>query len=172
MPKKMNWDDVEERFKLLRADPEKYLALAQEIVRTDPDNAQGYYCRYQAYDRLGNSELALADLNRVLTLQPHSVVYDARARVLCALGRYRDALDDYNRAEALDPEGWRGAFGHLFRADCHARLGNEKAALEDCAILGDDHWTPGPYGAPAGNKHEVAYELRRLAREARKPRLV
>ncbi len=171
MPK-MNWDDIEERFRLLRADPEKYLELAQEFVCNNPENADGYYYRYQAYDSLEHYQLALADLDKVLSLEPHSVVYAARGRVLCALGRYREALDDYNRAEALDPEGWAGAFGHLYRADCYARLGNEKAALEDCAELDDQHWTPGPYGAPAGSKQEVAYELQRRAREARKPRLV
>ena len=90
---------------------------------------------------------------------------------LRALKRYREALDDYNRAEATDTEEWRGGFGRLYRAECHARLGNEKAALEDCAALRDDHWTPGHLGI-AGNKQEVAEELRRLARQARKPRLV
>jgi tetratricopeptide (TPR) repeat protein len=168
----MNSDDIEERFKLLRTHPEKYLAFAQELVGANPESPDAYYYRYQAYDALGYYELALVDLDKVLSLAPHSVVYDAKARVLAALGRYREALDNYNRAEALDPEGWAGAFGHLFRADCYARLGNEKAALADCAELSDDHWTPGPYGAPAGNKNEVAYELRRLARESRKPRLV
>ena len=70
-----------------------------------------------------------------------------------------------NRAEAVDPQGWYGGFGRLFCAECHARLGNERAALEDCAALRDDHWTPGLLGAPAGSKQEVAYELRR--RDAR-----
>jgi tetratricopeptide (TPR) repeat protein len=168
----MTWENIEERFKLLRLDPEKYLAHAQEFIRANPENPDGYYWRYQAYDSLDRYELALADLDKVLSLDPHSVVYHAKARVLSGLGRYAEALDNYNRAEALDPEGWAGAFGHLYRADCYARLGNEKAALEDCAALSDGHWTPGPHGTPAGNKQEVAYELRRVARQARKPRLV
>ena len=157
---------------LLRTDPKRYLELAEGYVLANPDSSSGYFDRYQAHRRLGQYDLALADLNKVLALEPHWIAYESRGNVLRALGRYREALDDFNRAEATDPERWRGSFGWLFRADCHARLGNEKAALEDCAMLRDDHWTPGPSGAPAGTKQEVAYELRRLAREARKPRVV
>jgi tetratricopeptide (TPR) repeat protein len=120
---------------------------------------------------LAQYDLALADLNKALALKPHWIFYESRGDVLRALGRYQEALDDYNRAEAADTERWRGGFGRLYRAECHARLGNEKAGLEDCAALRDDHWTPGHLGI-AGNKQQVAQELRRLARQARKPRLI
>lgn len=60
-----------------------------------------------------------------------------------------------------------GGFGPLFRADCHARLGDEAAALADCETMPDDHWTPGLFGTPVGTKQEVAAELRRRAAAAR-----
>jgi hypothetical protein len=47
-------------------------------------------------------------------------------------------------------------------------VGDEASALDCCARLPDNHWTPGLDGAPAGNKAEVAAELRRIAAEARR----
>jgi tetratricopeptide (TPR) repeat protein len=169
---KITPEDLERNFDLLRYEPEKYLAMAEELVRTDPDSPDGYWSRYQARARLQQYELALADLNKVLSLEEKWIIYESRGNVLRALGRYQDALEDFNRAEALDPADWGGGFGHLFRADCYARLGNEKAALEDCAALRDDHWTPGLLGAPAGDKIQVTAEIRRLVAKARRPRLV
>jgi tetratricopeptide (TPR) repeat protein len=166
------YEDLERNFHLLRTAPEKYLALAEGFIRAHPDSPDGYWSRYQAFDSLKKHDLALADLDRVLSYEKEWIIYECRGNTLRALGRYQEALDDYNRAEAIDPEGWYGGFGRLFRAECHARLGNEKAALEDCAALRDDHWTPGLLGAPAGNKDQVMAEVQRLtaqAREGRRP---
>jgi tetratricopeptide (TPR) repeat protein len=179
MPK-MTYDDLQEHFHLLRTAPEKYLVLAKELIYAEPDGSDGYWSRYQALTSLKRYEEALADLNKVLSIERASpdpdsfrcrekewLTYLARGNVLRALGRYREALDDFNRTEVLDPDGWDGSFIPLFRAECHARLGNEEAALADCAALSDDHWTPGLLGAPMGNKAEVIAEVRRLAAEAR-----
>ncbi len=160
-------DDLSRNYHLLRTAPEKYLAMAEELISADPESTDGYWCRHQALNRMKKHALALADLDKVLSMKKQWVAYESRGNTLRALGRYREALDDFNRAEAADPKEWNGGFGHLFRAECHARLGNEKAALEDCAALPDDHWTPGLMGAPAGNKAQVTAEIQRLAAEAR-----
>ena len=164
---KITHEYLMQNFDLLRTDPQKYLGLAKELVRSNPDSPDGYFSRYHAWSRLGRKDLALADLNKTISLEQHWVNYDARGSLLCELGRFRGALDDLNRAEAMDPEEWAGAFGLLVRANCHARLGDETAALADCARLPDDHWTPGLYGAPAGNKVQVIAEIRRRAAAAR-----
>jgi tetratricopeptide (TPR) repeat protein len=182
MPK-ITSDDLEENFHLLRLAPEKYLALAEEFIRAEPDTADGYWSRHQALRRLKREEEALADLDKVLSIEQPLfnsddyrsrekawVTHLARGNVLRALGRYQQALDDFNRTQMLDTDGWEGSFTPLFRADCHARLGNEEAALADCVALSDDHWTPGLEGAPAGNKPQVVAEVRRLAAEARRHR--
>lgn len=171
MPK-ITREDLSRNFHLLRTAPAKYLAMAHELVHADPTSSDGYWCRAMAYETLGKYELALADLNKVVGFKEHWINYETRGNVLRALGRYQEALDDYNRARAANPKEWEGGFGHLFCADCYARLGNEEAAMKDCAALPEDHWTPGLAGAPAGNKEQVAVELHRLVREARKPRLV
>ncbi len=169
MPK-ITKDQLSQNFDLLRTAPQKYLAMAEEFVRANPDQPDGYWYRYHAFDSLGCHELALADLNKVLSYEQQWILYEVRGNALRALGRYQEALDDYNKAEAIDPEGWYGGFGRLFRAECLARSGDEEAALADCAQLRDDHWTPGLLGAPAGNKNEVIAEVRRLVAEARQKR--
>jgi tetratricopeptide (TPR) repeat protein len=58
----------------------------------------------------------------------------SRAHVYRHLGQYEKAIEDFNRGEAIDPKEWHdSAFGPLFQADTHARLGNEAAALACCA---------------------------------------
>jgi tetratricopeptide (TPR) repeat protein len=165
---KITSSDLEQNFHLLRTAPEKYLAMAEELVRVDPESPDGYWSSSLAHETLCQYELALADLNKVLSIEQKWVVYESRGNVLRMLGRHREALDDFNRAEAIDPNDWNGGFGRLFRADCHAHLGNKKAALEDCAALRDDHWTPGILDAPSGNKDQVTAEIRRIATQTGK----
>lgn len=165
--RKLTHDDLLQQFHLLRSDPQKYLTLTSEFIRQHPDTPDGYFSRHWAWGRIGRQDLALADLNKVLGLEKNPVSFRERGMVLRRLGEYRKALNDFDRSESLDPKGFVESWGPLFRADCHARLGNEEAALADCARLADDHWTPGLHGAPRGNKHEVIAEIRRLAATAR-----
>jgi tetratricopeptide (TPR) repeat protein len=86
------------------------------------------------------------------------------------LGEYENALTDFARAEAIDPEGWIKdiVFGLYYQADTYARLGNEGAAIACCTRLPEDFWTPGVFGAPKGRKAEIAEALRRIAADARR----
>ncbi len=160
--------DLVENHDLLRSDPERYLALANAFVRQNPSHPDGYFSRHYAWMSLGRPDLALEDLDKSLSLEPHHVTLRSRGNVLRRLGRYAEAVDDFNRSEALDTTAWKEAYGPLFRAECHARLGNEAAALADCAQLPPDHWTPGLHGAPAGTKAEVIAEIRSLAASAKR----
>ncbi len=160
---KVSEADLVENHGLLRTDPEYYLALVNAFVLQNPSNPDGYFSRHQAWMNLGRPDLALEDLNKSLSLEPHHVTLRSRGNVFRSMGRYAEAIEDFDRAEALDPVAWREAYGPLFRADCHARLGNEAAALSDCDKLSSDHWTTGVRGAPAGTKAEVIAQIRRLA---------
>jgi tetratricopeptide (TPR) repeat protein len=160
-------DDIDRQFDLLRTDPTRFLELTNQLVEQHPDDAHAYFVRHQAWKRLGQLDFALADVDKSLALKDRHGAHEARGFVLRGLGRYREAIDAYDRAERLDPAQWEGGFGALFRADCHARLGDETAALANCDTMPDDHWTPGLFGAPAGTKQEVAAELRRRAAVAR-----
>jgi len=158
--------DLDREFHLRRTDPKKFLELMNKRVEQHPDDANAYFARHQAWSRIDRLDLALADLDRSLALEDHFVTHRAKGRVLHGMGRYAEAIASLNRCERMEPESWVEALGPLIRADCHARLGDEAAALVDCATLPDDHWTPGMFGLPAGTKHEVAVELRRRAAAA------
>jgi tetratricopeptide (TPR) repeat protein len=134
------------------SDPEKFLALAEVFVLRNPDEPDGYYYRHLALSELGRHAEALADIDTVLVRDKHWLNFEVKGNLLRKMGRYQEALGAYNRAQAADPEDWGGGFGWLFRAECHARLGDEAAALADWAHLPDEHWTPGLLGAPKGNK--------------------
>lgn len=157
--------------KILRSDPQRYLRIVNEWIEKNPKNVHAYLDRHFAWMKMGEPRRALADLDTAIGLrsEPDAMSFFSRGLVHRHLGEYERALDDLNRAEAIDPEGWEEdiVFGLLYQADTHARLGNETAALACCARLPDDFWTPGIYGAPGGGKAEIADELRRIAAQAR-----
>ncbi|MBV8888900.1 MAG: tetratricopeptide repeat protein [Alphaproteobacteria bacterium] len=160
-------DEIDREFQLWRTDPKKFWETTNKRVELHPDSPNAYFARHQAWERLGRLDLALADLNRALALEDHFVTHRAKGGVLHGMGRYEEAIASLNRCEQMEPANWPEALGPLIRADCHAQLGNEAAALADCETLPDDHWTPGVFGLPGGNKQEVADELRRRAAIAR-----
>jgi tetratricopeptide (TPR) repeat protein len=121
--------------------------------------------------RIGEPRRALEDLNKAIELRADQPAFAARGDVYRHLGEYEKALDDYGRGEAMDPAQWEeDAFGLLFQADAHARLGDEGSALACCARLPEDFWTPGLHDAPAGDKVAVAERLKLIAAEATRAR--
>ena len=156
---------------ILRADPQRYLRIVSGWIEQNPDNSHAYFSRHSAWMKIGEPQRALADLNKTIELEsrPSAMSFMARGEVYRHLGQHEQALADFDRAEAIDPADWQQGivFGLLYQADSHARLGNEAAALNCCARLPDDFWTPGLNGAPSGGKAEVAEKLRAIAAAAR-----
>ena len=149
-------------------DPAKWLAHAEECVSASPSDPHAYFARHQVWAHLGRLDLALQYLNAAIDIEPNDSRFFCRGEVLRDLGRYGEALDDFQRSETMDGENWKNNFGPLLRADCHARLGNETAAMASLADLRDDYWTPGLYGFPAGGKSVMAEEIHRRAVAARR----
>lgn len=164
---KLTDDDLIRHHKLMYSDPERFLAMANEVIRQNPLDPHAYFSRHQLWCRLGRWDLALEDVNTSLSLEENPTILEMRGWLLCEMGRYAEALDDFNRAQAINPDGWKDGFGPLLRANCHAWLGNESAALADCDNLPDDHWLPSIRGLVGGNKQQVAAELRRRAERRR-----
>jgi tetratricopeptide (TPR) repeat protein len=167
MNDELTQEEIDREFQLYRTDPKMFWELTNKRVELHPDSAKAYFGRHQAWKRLGRLDLALDDLDRSLALEDHFVAQRAKGGILHAMGRYPEAIVCFDRCEQMEPGEWPGALGPLIRADCHARLGDEAAALADCDALPDDHWTPGMFNLPAGNKQEVAAELSHRAAAAR-----
>lgn len=166
-------DEVLAMHEILRSDAQRYLSIVNDWIRQNPNDHQAYFSRHFVWTKIGKPLQAIDDLNKVAELEPKSdpMTYLSRGNIYRHLGEYEKAIEDYNRAEAMNPAQWQeDAFGPLFQADTHARLGNEAAALACCARLPDDFWTPGFEGAPGGGKTEIADRLRRIAADARRTR--
>ena len=165
-------EEVKMLHDLRRSNPQRYLQIVNEWIAENPRNSHAYFDRHFAWMKRGEPARALADLDKVVELDPKPVAFWVRREVYRHLGEYERALEDFGRAESIDPEDWEKVivFGLLYQADCHARLANEAAALACCARLRDDFWTPGLDGAPSGGKVEIAEKLRHVAAEARHKR--
>ena len=161
-------EEVKVLHRLLRSDPQRHLQIVTKWITDNPGNSHAYFSRHFAWMELGEPQRALADLDMVIQLDPKPVAFWSRGEVYRHIGEYEKALEDLDRAEAINPAQWtEDAFGLLVQADCHARLGNEAAALACCARLHDDFWTGSIEGAPGGSKAEIADTLRRMAADAR-----
>ena len=162
-------EEVLKLHKLRQSDPQRYLQIANQWILKNPQSSDAYFGRHIAWMNIGEPRRALEDLNKVVELDPKQVSFLSRGDVHRHLGQYESALADYDHGEVLDPAQWEGdALGLLFQADVHARLGDEAVALACCARLPDDFWTPGLQGAPAGDKAQIADEVRRIAADARR----
>ena len=131
--------------KILRSDPQRYLRIVNCWIQENPANSNAYFDRHFVWMKIGEPRRALEDLNKVIELKPDMVSFQSRGEVYRHLGEYEKALEDFNRGEAINPNEWEKdiVFGLLYQADCHARLGDEAAALAYCVRLPDDFWTPG-----------------------------
>jgi len=106
----------------------------------EPSNPEWLDRRAEAYQGLGQMDLALADLDRVITLSPGNPAgYFQRARVLAHWSgdRQADALAAIDRAIAANPRAssyriWRGDFLHRFgrRDEAAATYREALAALD------------------------------------------
>jgi tetratricopeptide (TPR) repeat protein len=162
-------DEIWALHELRRANPQRFLEVMNEWLQENPRNFRAYFDRHFHWNNTGQPRRALADMDKVIELAPTQAAFCCRGRVYRELGEHANALADFRRGEAIDPKEWEAqGITLLYQADSHAHLGDEVSALDCCARLPENHWTPGLDGAPAGNKAEVAAELRRIAAAARR----
>ena len=73
---------------------------------------------------MAEPQRALDDLNKVIELDPEPVAFLIAREVYRFLGEYEKAVEEYDRAEAIDPAEWQeDAFGLLYQADASRSLG-------------------------------------------------
>lgn len=80
------------------------LPVLDDIVKRAPDWAEGWNKRATALYLAGEHERSLADIERVLALEPrHFGALAGIGLIRTAKGEYRDALAAYRRALAVNP---------------------------------------------------------------------
>jgi tetratricopeptide (TPR) repeat protein len=164
-------DEVKILHDLLHSDIQRYLQIVNGWIAKNPASSHAYFDRHFAWMQMNEPERAIDDLNRVIDLNPAPVSFLSRGEIYRQLGQYGRALEDFARGESMNPAQWQDdAFGLLYQADCHARLGDEESALACCERLHDDFWTPGMNNTPKGGKAEIAQRLRQLAADTRRRR--
>jgi len=81
-----------------------------------------------AYDCAGNSEQALATLQKAVASRPNAHVYSQIGMEYGKMGKYAEALDALATAEKLNP---RFAMTYFYLGNIHSIQGNRAQAVED-----------------------------------------
>lgn len=160
--------ELDDAFNCRRHDPQKALEINNSYLCDHPDDPDGLFSRFQTLVDLHAYDRALADINRVLEIDPNAGGYSARGQFFHEIGNYQRAIDDLTRSKELDDYGWVTSLDPHYRADCFARLGHLEEALADCRLISDDHWMPSISGLPGGNKEQFVAEIKRRALAAKR----
>ena len=147
---------------LLYSHPEQYARIAEDTINAYPDDSAGYrdYATYSIHTE--SFDHALSDLTKALALDGNVATRFERATVLIHLGRYHEALAEFDRCGPSS-----GTIMHACRATCQTYLGNLDEALTECAKIRDDHCMPDIYGQFGGTKAQITETARRIARAGR-----
>ena len=88
----------------VQGDPGKALGIFDSIVKDYPDYAEGWNQRATLYYELGDYDASLADIAKVLALEPrHFGALSGRVLIELKQGKRDDALKDMQAALAIDP---------------------------------------------------------------------
>src|SRR2546422_5480472 len=121
-------EQARERFQL--QDYYGAIRLLEEVLGTGRAFADAHHLPGLSYSLVGQSEQALTQLDRALTLNPHYVeALVHRAIVLNELGREAEADAAFRRAAQVGGEPRQG-----FAAHVAAKLANQHAALGDAYL--------------------------------------
>lgn len=134
------------------------IAAYDAAISANPGTEDGYWGRAEAYVRQGRHEEALADYDRLieLTIDREAQARHRRGRVLLALDRLGDALEELERSLEIDP----ARTGVLFDlGTCLQRLGRLAEAVEVYTVTLD----LAPEHVEALNNRAIAHLLLRDA---------
>jgi TolB-like protein/Flp pilus assembly protein TadD len=96
---------------------EEAIPYYRRITELMPDNAQAFNDLGAAYYLLGDFDQSAESLQQSLALEPTALAYSNAGSSLFFLGRYRDAVDMYQKAVEYAPEDFQnwGALGDAYQ---------------------------------------------------------
>jgi tetratricopeptide (TPR) repeat protein len=113
------------------------IAQLSHVIKYYPQDAIARFHRANAYKQKGDMEKALADYDDAVARggRMSGVLYGARAYFLMYLGRYEDALKDYQlalKADPTQPQTQLGiAYAYLFMKNYEKALATAQLATDD-----------------------------------------
>lgn len=85
--------------------PKKAIEYLSNAIKLQPDFADAYNNRGNAYKDLGQYQRAIKDYDEAIRLQPDlAYAYSFRGNAYHNLGQYQRAIEDYNKAIKLRPD--------------------------------------------------------------------
>lgn len=107
---------------------EESLEIFNLLIKESPES-EFHLFRGRILSRLGKTEEALEDFDKIITLEPYNTNYISdRAVILHLLKRNEEALVEFDRAANLDP---KNPYRYSSRAFFKDRIGDLKGAIED-----------------------------------------
>lgn len=98
-----------------------------------------YYNRAWAYDELGNPDLAMADYDAAITIQPDYLrAYVARGYLHMTQGDKEAAIADFSRVLSADPDVFSARFNRGLAYEQSGRLDEARADYEKALELRPD----------------------------------
>lgn len=139
------------------------MRVCERYCAEHPQDGEGFVARARLHLMMKRFDLQLMDVEAWirLTPAPHAGQFAIRAGALMKLGRWHEALADWDRVEAGDVDAWFGPYVDLRRAECHLGLGDLDAVERACAAVPDDYTLPGFMGQLQGSKFDMLDEVAR-----------
>jgi tetratricopeptide (TPR) repeat protein len=127
------------------------LKFLDVFIEQEPNIAEAYNDRGNAYYGLKQHERAIEDYNKAITLNPNlAQAYNNRGLAYAGLNEHERAIEDYNKAITLNPNL---AETYHNRGNAYAELSQHERAMEDY----NKAITLNPYFAEAYNNRGNAY---------------
>lgn len=117
----------------------KAAADYDKAIELNPDNADTYFNRGDAYAEIGEYGQAIADYSKAIELAPgHALAYFNRAYAYGEIGDYDKAIADSSKAIELNPGDAQAYYNRGLDYDNKGEVSRAVSDLEKCVELSTD----------------------------------
>jgi len=110
-----------------------------KAIELNPDNADAYFNRGDAYDEIGEYEKAIADYSKAIELKPgDALAYFNRGNAYGEIREYGKAIADYSRVIELNPGDADTYYNRGLACQEKGELAKAASDLEKCIELSAD----------------------------------